>query len=295
VNAIYQALTVWMICQLGALLVPAYEARAMSWVLLLMPMSFTYRVRANQEQLILLLFLSALYAIERSRRRAWWGAIVAIVASLALLVKGVFVVPLLVSCAVWLLVRSARITRERSAWLGLAAAAATVLLVALAYEYSYQAVTGESFFGFYLLQQLQVAQPTRGAFVRQKVVNLIWYLSRLLWFAFPWSLVLAGAAAVGRRLPADYTSKRALMAALASASVWPLMLSLPNRHADRYIFPAYFLIGGAGFVVAFRRSTRFQAVVAWVVRAYPYEQVAVWLLLTLLSLLATLGGLPRIR
>lgn len=295
VNAVYQALTVLMICLLGARLIPRPDARALSWLLLLMPIAFTYRIRANHEQPILLLVLVALYATERSGTRLTWLSGLAGAAIGAFLIKGVFVLPVLASCAAWLLVRPppARAARA-AAWFGLLGAAAVVVLAGVAYEYVYREVTSDTFFGFYLRQQLGLAAAAEGEVLPQKIRNLLWYAARLLWFPFPWSLLLVGLALTHRRVR-DRAHGAIVPALVLAAAVWPLMFSLSDRRADRYIFPAYFLIGAAGACLALGRSAALGRTIQWISRAYPYEQVLVWSILTALSLLATLARLPRIR
>ena len=77
--------------------------------------------------------------------------------------------------------------------------------------------------------------------------------------------------------------------------MWPLMFSLSDRHADRYIFPAYFLVGIAGAAIGLQRSARVRRLAAAVERLRPFEQAAAWLLLTLLALAARFINLPRVQ
>ena len=91
---------------LAVQLVPPREARALGWIVQLMPIAFVFRVRANQEYAVLAGVLLALLATERScadrrGRRSRPSAF-----AWALLVKGVFgfVVPIV--CAVWLAARA---------------------------------------------------------------------------------------------------------------------------------------------------------------------------------------------
>ena len=302
VNAVFQMLTVLVGWRLAARLLPAGEARAVSWLLLFLPIAFTYRVRANHEQAVLLLALLALYATERARSRAAWSALTALAVSLTFFVKGVFALPLAAGCATWLALRPAPDGHRLRAWLGIAGALAAGVLAALAYEGAYRAVSGETFLGYYLPQQLGLAAAPRGSVFTQKLENLGWYTGRLLWFAFPWTLVLLGALANVARTrtrsrpwtPAPDVGTL-LLPTLGVGLLWPLVFSLSDRRADRYIFPAYVLVGAAGAIVALRRYPAVQRMVARVERAFPYEQAAIWLALTLLALASALAGMPRVK
>src|SRR5688572_30711902 len=61
VNAIFQILTVLAFTRFCRLFVPAGDARTLGWLLLFLPIAFTYRVRANHEQAVLLLAIAALH------------------------------------------------------------------------------------------------------------------------------------------------------------------------------------------------------------------------------------------
>src|SRR5689334_23056039 len=73
VNAVFQILTVLLLTSFCRLLMPPDEARTLGWLLLFLPIAFTYRVRANHEQAVLLLTIAALYIAERARTNVAWG------------------------------------------------------------------------------------------------------------------------------------------------------------------------------------------------------------------------------
>ena len=192
--------------RLAATLVPGLEARALGWLVQLLPIAFTFRIRANHEQAVLLCLVAALYGVERSRTRPRWALLT--VAGLVglLLVKGVLAVFGPVLCALWLLAR--RLTApgpapaDRAAWLGLGAGVLAMGAAAGLYEQLYRQATGEPFWSFYLARQLGAAAAAgEGAGLAVKLYNLVWYLGRVLWFPFPWSLALVLAAWHARRLP----------------------------------------------------------------------------------------------
>jgi 4-amino-4-deoxy-L-arabinose transferase-like glycosyltransferase len=307
VNAVFQILTILLVGRFAAMLIPASEARALTWILLLLPIAFTYRIRANHEQAVLLLTLVALDAAERARRQIWWSPVIAMAVTLTFLVKGVFAFPVLATCAVWLLLRPPAVGRRMTAWGGLLLASVSTGLTAAAYEMAYRRATGgDTFLGYYLPQQLGLAAASTGAFAIQKLTNLAWYGGRLLWFSLPWSLVLIAGLGVAirrhgsvsgaiRDLRARSGMREIFVPVFAAAILWPLMFSLSDRHADRYIFPAYCLLGAAGAIVGIRRSVRLERAIGVVERLVPFEQVTIWALLTLLTLATWLINLPRVQ
>src|SRR5262252_1442376 len=86
-NAIYQVLSLLVIQKLAATVVPEVEARALTWMLQLIPIAFTYRIRANHEQAVLLLFLTALWSVEKSRKDVRWISLLIFSTAAAVLVK----------------------------------------------------------------------------------------------------------------------------------------------------------------------------------------------------------------
>jgi hypothetical protein len=310
-NALYQVLSIVLIQRLAAALVPGLASRALGWVVQILPIAFTFRIRANHEQAVLLLLLIALYGVERARSRPRF--VMLIVAGLValLLVKGVLAVfgPLL--CGLWLVSR--RVTapdpasKDRAPWLGIAAGVGAMAAVALVYEALYRGATGEPFWSVYLSRQLGVAaQRAAGAGLGALAParNLAFYLARAVWFSFPWGVVLFAAGWHARRLVlhpghssgAASTSRGALAGGLFA--VWTLALyvglfSLFDRRADRYIFPVYYALGAAGGVAALSASARLRRLAGWLDRSF--VPATVWAVLFALHLLAGRLGLPTIK
>jgi hypothetical protein len=166
---------------------------------------------------------------------------------------------------VWLLLRgpSATPRGRRAAWLGLVAATLSIAAVVAAYEWWYRAVTGEPFLSLYLGRQLGVAaEPHSEIWLLQKLENLVWYVGRVLFFPLPWSIV-ALALVVKQRAALVRLAKtaaradvggeiRALACVLILTLAYVVGFGLSDRKADRYIFPIYFLVAGAGAVAGLR-------------------------------------------
>ena len=263
-NAIYQVLSLIVIQRIAATLVPVVEARALSWMLQLIPIAFTYRIRANHEQAVLLLFLVALWSIEKCRKDARWIGLLIFSTAAAVLVKGVFAAWLFIGCGAWLLmIRNDGDARpidrfrdqlrlDRRAWIGLAISFAAVLGVIAGYEYLYRQATHESFLAVYISRQIGAAAVAKGpSYLVQKLSNLVFYGGRLLWFAFPGSLaVLATIWKRNKHKPVPERTRQAFVFSIVVSLLYVVLFSLSDRHADRYIFPAYYLLAAGGMIAA---------------------------------------------
>jgi 4-amino-4-deoxy-L-arabinose transferase-like glycosyltransferase len=301
-NALYQVLSLILLQRLASTLVNGAEARALAWIVQLLPIAFTYRIRANHEQALLLCLLLALLGIERARRRWWpWG--LAVVAGLVglLLVKGVLVVMGVGACAVWLLVRQATEpdVRAGGAWASLLVAVLAMLATAGLYEQLYRQATGEAFWTVYLGRQLGIATADQSAAgLAQKAYNLVWYLGRVLWFPFPWSLTFAAAVLSPRSRVNDGSeggARAGVLFVLLLTSMYLGAFSLSDRRADRYIFPVYYAVAGAGAVAALRAWPRFHDFAARVDRGHAWVPAALWATMFGLHLLGGWLGLPTVK
>ena len=295
-NALYQCATLVLVPLLAATLVAGFEARALAWLLQLLPIAFTYRVRANHEQALLLCLVVALVGTDWSRRHARFAVLTALGLVGMLLVKGIFAVfgPLL--CALWLF--ASRRDPERAAgaawaWAGLGLAVAAMgghgarLRVALPQRHR-RAV----------LVVLRVAPARRRdgrgteSAALQKASNVLFYLGRILWFAFPWSLALLVA---GWQAWRSHDRGRAVGATFVVGTLllYVLAFSLFDRRADRYVFPAYYAVGAGGAIAALRLWPRFRRFASRLDR--PWVPAAVFLLTFAAHVLAGRLGVPTVK
>jgi 4-amino-4-deoxy-L-arabinose transferase-like glycosyltransferase len=301
VNGLYVVLGLVVLGRLAAILVGDGEARAVVLFALLLPIAFTFRVRANHEAAVLLCLLAALYGVEKARSRPAGGLWVVSGLVGLLLVKGVLVVMGFAACAIWLTVRrtDGASAGNRAAWLSLAAALVGVAGTALAYELLYRQATGQPFWAFYLARQLGVAAVDQSsAGVLQKAYNLIWYLGRVLWFPFPWSLALAAALVsrgTRRGSETDGGTRTGALFVLSFTLLYLGAFSLSDRRADRYIFPVYYAVGAAGVVAALRAWPRLRAFVERLQRGGAWVPAVLWLALVAAHILAGRLGLPTIK
>jgi 4-amino-4-deoxy-L-arabinose transferase-like glycosyltransferase len=303
-NAVYQVLTIVLLQRLAATLVAGLEARALGWIVQLLPIAFTFRIRANHEQAVLLCLVAALYGIEHARSRPAWALLTAVSLSALLMVKGLLAAFGPALCALWLVARrvtrSGRGSEDGAAWLGLAAAAVVVGLTAVGYGQLYLRTTGEPFWSVYVAHQVGVAATaSAGSGLAGVAYNLVWYLGRVVWFPFPWSLTLLAAAWSWRRSrergeATDAAGARAgALFAAATTLLYLTVLSLSVRRADRYILPVYYAVGTAGAIAALRASPRLGRLAEQLDR--PWVPAAVWVVTFTAHLVAGPLGLPTVK
>ena len=293
VNMLYQAAVILLTPLVAGFVLERFEARSLAWLLQLLPVAFVYRIRGNQEHPLLMCFLAILYGTHRARTQPAWLLVVVASFAFLVLVKGAFAVFALASATLWLLLIPVPAGgSNRWAWTGLVGAAAAAMLMMVAYEAYYVRTTGESFLDFYnstrLGASIRLSDPQ---LLSRAVINLGFYLTRLLWFAAPWSLLALAAIAIWLRKnlsgasppDLDVVTARALTWAVLVTTVFVIVLSPALVRADRFIFPVYFVIGAVGIVTAVKH---FDGMRRLVTRTEPltWLPVAVWMATFLLSL-----------
>jgi 4-amino-4-deoxy-L-arabinose transferase-like glycosyltransferase len=282
------------------------DGRASLILLQLMPVAFLFRVRANHEYPMLVALLVTVVSVEGARRSWWWIAGIAFGLTLGLLVKGVFVVLVVLAAGLWILFNPTRL--RGTFWrviLSCAAGAAITAGVAVLYDAAYVRATGETFWAAYWQRQLgpvTIATPLDNA--STLAGHLGFYVTRLLWFPAPWSVaLLTGAWLLWRQRPdgkqpsswtrLSPTSKRGLLFALGFAALAILLLSPSSRFAERYTFSAAYMIGAAGVVVALRTWSGLSRAMTALDARVPALPAMVWLVLMLLRIVVG-PFLPRI-
>ncbi len=293
VNMLYQAAVIALIPLVAGVVVKGFEARSLAWILQLLPVSFAYRIRGNQEHPLLMCFLALVYATHRARTSPAWVVLLVVAFCFLVLVKGAFAMFALVGAALWLLViPRPEGASDRWAWAGLAAAVTAAVLMMAGYEAIYVRATGESFLDFYrstrLGQSIQFSDPR---VVPHAFTNVGWYLLVLAWFAAPWSLVAFATSAVWLVARAqgrtgeefEIASSHGIQWALLTTAVFIAVLSPALVRAERFIFPTYFIIGAIGVIATIRRADWVRQIAERTDRA-PWLPVAVWMLTFLLSL-----------
>ena len=282
--------------------VPRHDARAALVLLQLMPVAFLFRIRANHEYLMLVGLLVALVGLEKVRQSWWAIALVAAGMAGALLVKGVFVVLTIAGAMLWVLVDPAGAARTRvRPIVALLAGVLVTVVVGVAYEFWFRAVTGEAYWVPYWQRQLgqvEVASPVAGG-IASLAWNVFFYLNRVAWHAAPWSLALIalmwtrrGAWLSGwQALP--FSERRGLLFALTYGVLLVVVLSPSSRVAERYIFSGTYAVAAAGTIVALRIWPRIAAWCRDVDQRVPAAPALVWLAL-MIARLAIGPWVPRI-
>ena len=274
--------------------------RATLVLLQLMPVAFIFRIRANHEYPMLACLLLLLLALDGMRRSAWWIAAAGLALSMALVIKGVFVILVLAAAALWIVLDPTNARTRGRQMAAVAVGLMTMTIVALVYDAIYLSVTGERFWQAYWARQLgplRIATPLEGA--ASLAGNAIFYLSRLIWLPAPWSLALL---VVGWRwrarmrdwwISADARIRRGLMFALLFAAASVIVLSPSSRFAERYAFSATYVVAAAGICVAWFHWPRLRELVHRFDRRIAAFPVLVWTALMLLRL-AVGPLLPRL-
>lgn len=311
VNAAFQVATFLLAVLVASTVVRGREARALGWMLQVILIAFVFRIRANQEYAVMAGLLLALYATERSRLRVRWAWLTAASFAWVLLVKGVFGLMVPATCAVWLAARrhERSIRREdprteglaRASWVALGTTLLVLPLLTVAYEVLYRQVSGESFLGFYAGPRLDVDAVAERPLARWPY-HVLWYTGRLVWYALPWSVFALGALAayihhlrggVSARLVASIEppARAALLFSAVASALLVAGFAFADRKADRFIFPAYFILGAAGAVTALRCWPRLSRLADALDK--PWVPAAFFVALFLLRLL-TGSHLPRL-
>jgi 4-amino-4-deoxy-L-arabinose transferase-like glycosyltransferase len=291
-------LTSWLVARLTS----REDGRAVLVLLQVMPVAFIFRIRDNHEYPMFVCLLASLIGLVGVTRSWRWLALVALELSCGLLVKGVFVVLLLIAAGLWIAINPLQASRARQV-AALAASLACMAAIALAYDAWYLKATGEVFWSAYWKRQLGpmvLTSPLGQAWTFAK--HLGFYVARLLFHPAPWSLALAwsawrpGQSSVGHRRVRTLTERRGLIFALSFTILSVMLLSAASRFAERYAFSATYMVGAAGAVVAFRSWPLIPRALTRLEAEVPALPVVLWLALMLLRLalgpfLPRLGGL----
>jgi 4-amino-4-deoxy-L-arabinose transferase-like glycosyltransferase len=276
-------------------LASAADGRATLVLLQLMPVAFVFRLRDNHEYPMLVCLLLGLVGLDGVNKSWWWTIAVAVAFGGGLVVKGVFVIFVLMAAGLWVLIHpSAGASRAReitACALGIVAMAT----VAFIYDAAYLKVTGEAFWIAYWHRQLgPVASAVSSSEAWVFIRHVGFYLVRLLFHPAPWSLALAWFALTRPDTgPSAIRERRGLTFAVIFAALSVLLLSVASRFAERYAFSATYMIGAAGVVVSRRMWPAWARWLATVDAAIPALPAVVWFVLMILRL--ALGPyLPRI-
>lgn len=253
-NFIYILLGLLFLFKLAAL----YGDSALGWAavfgFVLTPIFLQYLIRANHEPPLNLAVAAGLYALARRPRAFRHKALFVAALVFAVFIKGFSAVLLSILAVLFWLILS----RDKPTFTLIAAAHLVMLAAVALFEGWYRSVTGSSFLAVYAAFQggrtvsLEV-NPLRKAY------NVLWYAARVLWFSAPWVFfAVAGLAKYGRKKLALWKDPL-LRFLLCGGLAVMAFISLSDRKADRYIFPAYMLFAFAGVYTLSKMKPAFLA------------------------------------
>ena len=271
-------------------------------LLQLMPVAFLFRIRAHHEYPMLVCLLLTIIGLDGVRRGSWWWtAVITVALTAALLVKGVFIVLIFLAAGLWVLINPLRAPGSMVRPIAATVVACIVMAaIAIAYDAAYLRVTGETFWVPYWRRQLgplEIATPIDGASTIGS--HLLFYISRLLWHAAPWSLVVVGIAvtrwkvvvAAWRNAP-EPICRGVVFAVLFIVLVVGILLP-SSRFAERYAFSATYALATLGAMTAWRYWAALSRLITTLDRAIPALPALLWGALMILRLVVG-PFLPRI-
>ncbi|MGH8016194.1 MAG: ArnT family glycosyltransferase, partial [Candidatus Zixiibacteriota bacterium] len=238
-NLIYWLLTFLFVFKIGKLLKDNVTGWAMAWAVFLIPLTFLYIVRGNLEPPLTMATVFGMYCICRAHESWSYKAGFALALIAAVFFKGLqggFVG--LVGGLYWLWIQ-----RDRQVFITILGSAVTLVLTMVLFEWLFRAQTGQQFWLINFKKQAVAAVATNA--IIQKPYNLVWYLARAIYFVLPWSIILL-LGLRNRSERAQIPKDKRWWWFLTCAAMLILTMSLFDRRADRYIFPAYILIAMSG-------------------------------------------------
>lgn len=211
--------------------------------LILLPLTFSYTVRANHEAGLFFFSALSLYAgLQLSRSKSW--ILAEVVSCLALMwIKGPFVLFGFLLFTWGFLISEKNRSSYFSWLLTVILSGALVVVSGLLYEKTFQAWTGEPFFSVFWNIQIEQRALNKAThpWPLQKTLNASYYLGNYLGYALPWTLIaLLSLIKVDRsRLKHFVTGKLSLLF-LGGALIYLGVFSMSERTAGRYTFSGYY-------------------------------------------------------
>ncbi len=279
VQMLFQILSIFMLAAIVRFFIPDRAPNALFWSLQLMPISFTYGVRANHEQGMFLFLLIAIYGAIRMSRDWKWLALVVIGTQGVFLIKGASVVVVPPICGIAYLFAAEKFKDKRTAWaaLGVTASFASIAISGYLYELAYQNAAGQPFFAEYWDTQIMgrsfneeskfvAERKSSDIFILQKLKNIYYYANRGFFYSAPWSLLAV--AVLLRYRKNVWTKARTILLPenrlysimILSSAVIIGVFSISDRTASRYIFPVFYLLATAWVSFLSLHSKYFQKI-----------------------------------
>lgn len=259
------------------------ESNVLLYSLLLIPLSFSYNIRANHELGIMFFSLLALFSGLKISKSAWWAVLSAISCLAMIWIKG----PFFIFSALFLIIgfyfSSSAQKKYQNLLISLSASFFIMLSSIYLFEIFYQKMTNESFlkaFWHIQVEQRALNKNIAHSFIIQKILNFYYYFSHYLAYAMPWSLlVIINVIIKRKKFNLNFLKSRLSLCLLFSAMTYCLAFSLSNRIAGRYVFPGYYLMAAWFILVLYNSSEFFQQTHKRIMRSGLYYLVpTLWFL-----------------
>lgn len=278
IQLIYYILSLYLLTYLAGLYFGRRDSLAILWALQIIPMAFSYGIRANHERAVLFYMLIAVIgSVKMANHLKWcWITLIGIVA--IFLIKGIFFLPIMFFSLLVFAISLKNIFSKK-AFYGLCFFASSILViigVGYLYEHLFFQQTGLSFFEGYWSEQISdriIKAEQSSSIIFAKLHNLKYYIGRTLYYSFPWSILALIFLWKKRSLISpylknlhpkkwihleDYHPLRGAMIFNLIVFGHVLMFSLSNRTASRYLYPAYLVLAAISIVYLVRHSTKIQ-------------------------------------
>lgn len=234
--------SVFLIFKCASLFVSCSEASFLLYALMLIPLSFSYNIRANHESGILFFSALALYSGLRLSSNRFFS-FTAILSCLALMwIKGPFFIFGFI-LSTWGLLLTNGEKKFGRGLLTLILSGAAIVGSAFLYEKLFHTWTGEPFFAVFWRIQIQerAMGMAKHSFFIQKYLNFQYYFLKYLAYSLPWSLVaLVLAIKTQKQRLKSFIFSPLSLCFLGAALAYLGVFSMSERIAGRYAFPGYY-------------------------------------------------------
>ena len=295
-NTIYRLLFIFIFFLVVKEFLEKEKAFVVLWALQLCLINFTYQLRANHEQFLLLCMICTILGFIKINHGTIYRVLFIVGFIFSFLTKGLAAITLLpILLSIWFILYRKQESKKYANFLWIIISFFALLITLLIYEVWFQAVTGYPFLAAYFKIQVYGRSIKDSAsihpFVLQKMINIFYYLSRTLINALPWILLLVFSLGArfyktkSLKLDLSVKTKQLIWILINFVLVYILLFSLSNRLAQRYIFPAYYFFNTLILVVLIQYSPtleKFQQYLNSKIRPH-YILIWIWFLLVMLA------------
>jgi len=293
-NTIYRLLFIFIFFLVVKEFIEKEKALVVLWALQLCLINFTYQLRANHEQFLLLCLICTILGYIKINHGAIYRILFVIGFIFSFLTKGLAAITLLpILFSIWFILYRKQEDKKYTNFFWILISFFALVITLFLYEVWFQAVTGYPFLAAYFKIQVYGRSIKDSAsihpFVLQKMINIFYYLSRALINALPWILLLVLSLGTkfyktkSLKLDLSVKTKQLIWILINFVLVYILLFSLSNRLAQRYIFPAYYAFTTLVLILLINQSyylQKFQAYLQTKLKAC-YVLLFTWGFLTL--------------